>query len=592
MPWPKCNSTLEDARISEVGFFHEGGITYHTLALYISGICGIIATVVSMGLMFMHAIRYSRPVEQRHIIRILFMVPIYALVSFLSYYYYVHATYYEVLRDCYEAFAIASFFSLMCAYIAPDLHQQKEYFRTVTPKPWIWPVTWIRKIPKIGTDHWLRTPRSGLTWFNVIWVSVFQYCFIRVFMTIVAVVTNHFGLYCVESLNPAFSHVWVMVIEGVAVTITMFCLIQFYWQIKDDIKQYQPILKVLAIKLVIFLSFWQTILVSLLTSTGVFHVTDKVSTPDIQIGIASMLLCIEMALFSFYHIFAFSWKPYVIGSRAWVNVNAASNRKTDEQSARYFGGPLGIKAFVDCWNPWDLVKATGRSARWLFKGRKQRHSDRSYDIVNDNAQKLNDLDVPTVYTGAAAVGPIKTTGDEGRNLLAAAQSNPQYPPDPSLQHGTHGSDSSNGSSPWAEVEAKEYFQDQQLRRQRENGEDDFGAAAASASSRYNDPYDQKFKEMAVSEVPPVRSQGPRGYKAPHFATAPVVAPQMASGDQSLPFVTRADLQQSARAPTPGKPSPYPPRQQSRNVGGDGYSNFSMPRMPPPPRDGGGPGNMI
>lgn len=91
------------------------------------------------------------------------MVPIYATISFLSYVFYYHAIYFEVVRDCYEAFAIASFFALLCHYIAPDLHNQKEYFRGIKPRSWVWPLNWAaRCCPKL----W-RTPRSGLTWFNV-----------------------------------------------------------------------------------------------------------------------------------------------------------------------------------------------------------------------------------------------------------------------------------------------------------------------------------------------------------------------------------------------------------------------------------------
>lgn len=94
------------------------------------------------------------------------MVPVYATVSFLSFLYYRHAVYFEVLRDCYEAFAIASFFTLLCHYIADDLHQQKNYFRTIRPKAWIWPIPWLQKC--WGGEHGIwRTPRSGLTWFNV-----------------------------------------------------------------------------------------------------------------------------------------------------------------------------------------------------------------------------------------------------------------------------------------------------------------------------------------------------------------------------------------------------------------------------------------
>lgn len=50
-----------------------------------------------------------------------------------------------------------------------------------------------------------------------------------------------------------------MVIEGGCVSVAMYCLIQFYWQLKGDLAEHQPLLKVAAIKLVIFLSFWQTV---------------------------------------------------------------------------------------------------------------------------------------------------------------------------------------------------------------------------------------------------------------------------------------------------------------------------------------------
>ena len=94
------------------------------------------------------------------------MVPIYATVSFLSYWFYRYAIYFEVIRDCYEAFAIASFFALLCHYIAPDLHNQKDYFRGINPRPWVLPLSWFKKCCGGERGIW-RTPRSGLTWFNV-----------------------------------------------------------------------------------------------------------------------------------------------------------------------------------------------------------------------------------------------------------------------------------------------------------------------------------------------------------------------------------------------------------------------------------------
>ncbi|KAK5944818.1 hypothetical protein PMZ80_002019 [Knufia obscura] len=611
MGWPQCNSTLEDLEIKETPLFDSHDFSFHKLSIAMSAIFAIIALVISLFLMFMHTIRYSRPIEQRHILRILFMVPVYALVSFLSIVFYTHSVYYEVLRDCYEAFAIASFFSLMCAYIAPDLHHQKEYFRKIKPKGWIWPMRWFQKCA--GGEHgWLRTPRSGLTWFNVIWVAVFQYCFVRVAMTITAVVTQYFNRYCLESLNPAFSHIWVMVIEGVAVTITMYCIIQFYVQIRADISQHKPILKVLAIKLVIFLSFWQTILISFLTSSGAIHASNKIQTPDIKVGIPSMLLCIEMALFSIFHLWSFSYRPYVIGSKQHQDTYG---HLKETETPRYHGGPLGIKALFDAFNPWDLIKATGRSAKWLFRDRKHRTQDASYITVADvdgQAQKMSVFEASTAYTGAvgAKIPARPVNPEEGSGLLYAAQvpaqSHTQLNP-----FATRESDSSS-TSPWTEVEAKEYFQDTQMRRT-DPRVDQFQTVplhSGQQQQQQSTPYNARYHETQnynqtqnqnhnfsrpISrpgqplppalppslQVPIPTSQHPGVLRPAGTTPLSATSPAGQSPDLPMPMVTRRDIEDMQYAHRTygqgqqfggnvgvGMP-PLPPRNQNSRPGGGG-----------------------
>jgi Organic solute transporter Ostalpha len=87
---------------------------------------------------------------------------------------------------------------------------------------------------------------------------------------------------------------------------------------------------------------------------------------DVKVGIPSVLLCVEMGLFSILHIFAFPWKPYDIS-------------KSDNPNDYYSGGPLGIKALLDAFNPMDFVRAAARGFRWLFVGRRHRELDESYD---------------------------------------------------------------------------------------------------------------------------------------------------------------------------------------------------------------------
>ncbi|RFU27050.1 hypothetical protein B7463_g9281, partial [Scytalidium lignicola] len=428
-----CNSTLDDMRIGPSEVNIVGNITFHNLAIIIAAACSLFAMLCSFYLIWMHALHYTKPTEQRHIIRILFMIPVYAAASFLSIYYYWHATYFEVISDCYEAFAIASFFALLCHYIAPNLHEQKDYFRGITPKEWVMPINWLAKCcgGRDGRGGPWRTPRSGLTWFNIIWSGIYQYCFIRVTMTITAVVTQYFGKYCESSNSPLFAHIWVLAIESIAVTIAMYCVIQFYIQVRFDLAPYKPFLKVVAIKLVIFLSFWQSFVISIMTSPtlNIIVPTKTIAYPDIKVGIPSLLLCIEMAIFAVLHLFAFPWRPYKLSDE---------NNKIGPKQ----GGFLGVKAFADAMNPWDLVKGFARGIRWLFVGRKHREQDLSYktssftnDVTlepTDQGYKGAELPIADEFRRSkfGISGNEATEVGEGAGLIAHAQPNPLNPRNP------------------------------------------------------------------------------------------------------------------------------------------------------------------
>ncbi|KAJ5272792.1 organic solute transporter Ostalpha-domain-containing protein [Penicillium angulare] len=390
MTWPTCNSTEENITIHEVNLW-DGGITFHTLAVYLCAIFTVLASILAGIIMLGHATHYSNPAEQRHIIRILFMIPIYSITGFLCVYFYRYSVYYDLIGNCYEPFAIASFFALLSSYIAPDLHSQKEYFRTIVPVNWVWPLNWFQKCCCGSRDKGVwRKPRSGLTWFNVIWIGVFQYCILRVVLTVIAVAAEAADRYCQNSDSPKFAHIWVIVLESIAVTIAMYCLIQYYIQIKGDIAHHRPFLKILCIKLVIFLSFWQTTIIDYLTSSGTIKSSAKVQLYDWNNGLPNLLICIEMFLFAILHFWGFPWSSYVI----------TQEDMKDGTERRYHGGWMGIKAFVDAMNPWDLVKATARGFRWLFVGRRHREADPSYDMDipkrDPNSTGASKEDLPVV----------------------------------------------------------------------------------------------------------------------------------------------------------------------------------------------------
>ncbi|XP_028230062.1 protein LAZ1 homolog 1-like isoform X3 [Glycine soja] len=80
-----------------------------TLAVFSSSIFVLVALVLSTYLIFEHLAAYNQPEEQKFLIGLILMVPVYALESFLSLLDSSAAFNCEVIRDCYEAFALYCF---------------------------------------------------------------------------------------------------------------------------------------------------------------------------------------------------------------------------------------------------------------------------------------------------------------------------------------------------------------------------------------------------------------------------------------------------------------------------------------------------
>jgi membrane-associated HD superfamily phosphohydrolase len=62
--------------------------------------CTLISTLISLFLIYKHASNYTNRNEQRQIMRILFMVPIYSITTMFSYVWYWRAVYWTVARMC------------------------------------------------------------------------------------------------------------------------------------------------------------------------------------------------------------------------------------------------------------------------------------------------------------------------------------------------------------------------------------------------------------------------------------------------------------------------------------------------------------
>ena len=129
---------------------------------------------------------------------------------------------------------------------------------------------------------------------------------------------------------------------------------------------------------------------------------------DVKVGIPSILLTIEMAIFSVLHIFAFPWKPYSLSSTSAIDAPGAGY----SGMPHYEGGFLGTKAFLTAANPWDIIKASARGFRWLFVGVKHRREDSSYKTNgwDTDSGVLNGSNNSGVYYESTKLGPVGQDG--------------------------------------------------------------------------------------------------------------------------------------------------------------------------------------
>ena len=87
--------------------------TVETIILIVSGVFALGAFAITVAQMYFYFRNWTNPVQQRLIIRLLLMTPVYAINSWLGIFLKEYAVYVNTLRACYESFVIHSFFTYL-----------------------------------------------------------------------------------------------------------------------------------------------------------------------------------------------------------------------------------------------------------------------------------------------------------------------------------------------------------------------------------------------------------------------------------------------------------------------------------------------
>ena len=214
------------------------------------------------------------------------------------------AAFLDPVRDIYEAFTIYTFFQLLINYLSGEraliiMTHGRE------PIQHLWPLNHLLPPVDISDPHSFLAIKRG----------ILQYAWLKPLLALAAIIMKATGTYQEGYIGLSSGYFWSGLIYNVSVTVSLYSLGLFWVCMHNDLKPFRPVPKFLCIKLIIFASYWQGFLLSILVWLGAIPDDVQGYTPDnLAAAIQDFLICIEMPAFAIAHWYAFSWHDFADNS--------------------------------------------------------------------------------------------------------------------------------------------------------------------------------------------------------------------------------------------------------------------------------------
>jgi len=263
--------------------------------------CTIIAISLAIWHIYRHLLNYTEPTYQRYIVRIIFMVPVYATMSFMSLVMGDKSIYFNSIREIYEAWVIYNFLSLCLAWVGgPGAVVTSLSGRALKPS---WNLMTCC-LPPISLDgRFIRRCKQG----------ALQFVILKPVLVAITFILYAKGKYEDGNFSAKQAYLYVTIIYTISYSLALYALLLFYVACRDLLRPFNPVPKFVIIKSVVFLTYWQGVLVFLAAKSGMIKSAEDAA--DIQ----NFVICLEMAIAAVGHLYAFPYKVY-----AEANIGASS----------------------------------------------------------------------------------------------------------------------------------------------------------------------------------------------------------------------------------------------------------------------------
>lgn len=263
--------------------------------------CTLGAIGMAVFHIYRHLRNYTEPTYQRYIVRIIFMVPVYALMSFLSLVSPKSSIYFNSLREIYEAWVIYNFLSLCLAWVGgPGAVVLSLNGRILKPSVCLMTCCF----PPMPLDgRFIRRCKQGCL----------QFVILKPILVALTFILYAKGKYEDGDFSANQSYLYLTIIYTISYSVALYALALFYVACRDLLKPFNPVPKFVLIKSVVFLTYWQGVLVFLAAKSG--FIKDAQNAADFQ----NFIICVEMLIAAAGHFYAFPYKEY-----AGANIGVSS----------------------------------------------------------------------------------------------------------------------------------------------------------------------------------------------------------------------------------------------------------------------------
>ncbi|KAI0017509.1 DUF300-domain-containing protein [Xylariomycetidae sp. FL0641] len=409
------------------------GEKFTTATTIVSGVFALAATLLSIVSIWFQLKNYRKPLLQRYVVRILLMVPIYSISSWVSMVSLKAAAFLDPIRDIYEAFTIYTFFQLLINYLDGE-RALIIMAHGRAPVHHLWPLNHVLPRVDISDPYTFLAIKRG----------ILQYAWLKPILAVAAIVMKATGIYKDGYIGLTSGYLWSGIIYNISVTVSLYSLGLFWVCMHDDLIPFRPVPKFLCIKLIIFASYWQGFFLSILVWLGAIPNDVPQYTPDnLAAAIQDALICVEMPVFAVAHWYAFSWHDYADNtvSSARMPVKRAArdafgvvdliedSKQTfrgDQYSYRVFDSMGKIIAHEDSSSRFARLKdgmrykRGGEAKYWIPKpGEVRGEMSANTPLLNSNGGPSGDGDPSPRYTAGSTDATELDSTDE--NLFRKAR---------------------------------------------------------------------------------------------------------------------------------------------------------------------------